>query len=127
MPSLVVGSDKRDVVEGKRSAERLVRTSVVHVVALNALVHNAESAADHGCAGTGQVIGKTDTRTESRPVIRHQALRNSVLPGDTEAVHVELIPSGSDSGWCPGRAAAVRCDRVAADRAVAERELRWRI
>ena len=64
-------------------------TGVVHVVALNALVHDAEAAAHDRLAAAGQVIGEAEARTEVRPVIVHQALGNAVLSGDADAVQVE--------------------------------------
>jgi len=76
-------------------AERDVRAGVVHVIALNALIHHAETAADNGLAGAAQVVGKTDTRTEVRPVVVDQALRYAVLARDANAVQVELL---SDDG-----------------------------
>src|SRR5580765_2552608 len=51
-------------VEGDAQAERNVGTGVVHVVALDALVHCAKAAANYGLATASQVIGKADARTE---------------------------------------------------------------
>src|SRR5438046_1071654 len=51
-----------------------VWTGIVHVVALNALVHDGESTANDRLASTGQVISKAKMRTEGRPVVVHQAL-----------------------------------------------------
>src|SRR5580704_12707039 len=79
----------RDAVETHLQAERDVRTGVVHVVALNALIHDAESAADNGLAGSSDVIGEPDARTESSPVVVDQALGNAVLAGDANSVQVE--------------------------------------
>ena len=88
-------------------AERNVRAGVVHVVALNALVHDAEAAANDRLAVAGQVIGKAETRTKVRPVIVHEALRNAVLFGDADAVQVERnagengIRAGAEAGAAP--------------------------
>src|ERR1019366_6020916 len=41
---------QKNVVEGDAGAERNVRPGVVHVVALDAFVHQAKSAADYGLA-----------------------------------------------------------------------------
>ena len=79
-----------------------IGTGVVHVVALNALVHDAESAADNSLAPASQIVGKAKTRTEGRPVIVHQTLWNAVLAGYANAVQVELL--GND--WIGARAEA---------------------
>src|SRR6185437_11442934 len=62
---------QRYAVEGDAQTERDVGAGVVHVVALDALVHCAEAAANHGLAAASQVIGKADARTEGGPVIVH--------------------------------------------------------
>src|SRR5271170_2051028 len=66
-----------------------VRTGVVHVVALNALVHDAESAAYNSLARPCEVISKAQPRTESGPVVVNQALRNAVLARNANAVQIE--------------------------------------
>src|SRR4029077_6568065 len=79
------------VVERNRCAEWNIGTGVVHVVALNALVHGAESAADDRLALARQVIGKAQTRTEGSPVVIHQTFWNSILARDANAVQIELL------------------------------------
>src|SRR5580704_12095746 len=74
---------------GDLQAERDVGSGVVHVVALNALIHDAEAATDDGLASTRQVVGKTQSGTKRRPVIAHQALGNSVLARDADSVQVQ--------------------------------------
>src|SRR5262249_24819997 len=70
-------------------AEGNVRTSVVHVAALNALVHDAETAAEHGLAVAEEVIGEANAWTEGVPVVVDEALRDPVLAGDADAVQVK--------------------------------------
>src|SRR5882757_1250437 len=70
-------------------AEWNVRTGIVHVVALNALVHQAETATNNGLASAGDVIGESDTRTERSPVIVHQAFWYAILTGNTNSVEVK--------------------------------------
>src|ERR1019366_7166584 len=80
---------QKNVVEGDAGAERNVRAGVVHVVALNAFVHQAKSAADYGLALAGDVIGKSNARTESGPVVVHQTLRDPIQTVDTHAVRIQ--------------------------------------
>src|SRR5207249_9008781 len=56
-----------DVVQGYVQTERDVWTGIVHVVALNAFVHNGESATNDRLATTGQVVSKAKPGTEVRP------------------------------------------------------------
>ena len=87
-------------------AERNVRPGIVHVVALNAFVHDAEAAANNRLAAAGQVIGEAEARTEVGPVIVHQTLGYAVLLGDADAVQVQRnasenrVRAGAESGLC---------------------------
>ena len=79
-----------------------VRAGVVHVVALDALVHHAEAAADNGLAAAGKVIGKADARTKRCPLIIHQTLGNSGrLTRDADTVQIELSASRLEIGLFP--------------------------
>ena len=85
-------------------AERHVSTGVVHVVALDALVHGANAAADYVLAAARQVIGETDARAERCPVVGHHAVRVAVHAGDANAIQIELEGAQCRrSGWCPDR------------------------
>src|SRR5438128_871924 len=83
-----------------------VWTGIVHVVALNALVHDGESAANDRLAATGQVVCKAEMRTEGRPVVVHQALGYSVLPRSPDSVQVQgnasedRVRAGAESRTC---------------------------
>ena len=79
-----------NVIQRRVHVARRVDGAVVHIVALNALVHGAKSTADYGFALAGQVIGESDAGAESSPVIVDQAGRNPVLAADANAVRVEL-------------------------------------
>src|SRR5258707_264204 len=99
-------------------AERNVRAGVVHVVTLNALVHDAATAANNGLATAGDVISEPDTRTERSPVIVYQALWYAVLAGNTNSVQIERNASENRvrteaQTWASGCAA--RVGRPAAD------------
>src|SRR5579859_912521 len=104
-------------------AKGAIWTGVVHVVALNALVHDAEAAADHGLASAGEVISKAQARTESGPVVVNQALGDAVLARNANAFQIERNASknriragaqtrtGGGAAWiraggCIGRTAA---------------------
>ena len=78
-----------DALEADVQTERNVRTGVVHVVALNALVHHAEAAADHRLAAARHVIGKTKTRTKGRPVVVHEPLRNTIFFRNADTIQVQ--------------------------------------
>src|ERR1017187_317989 len=62
---------KRNVVERYVRTERYVGAGIVHVVALDALVHCAKAAAENRLAGPGEIIGEADARTERCPVVVH--------------------------------------------------------
>ena len=46
-------------------------TRIVHVIALDAFVHDTEAAAYHGFAVSTDVISKPNARTKGEPVIFH--------------------------------------------------------
>src|SRR5262244_2582109 len=66
-----------------------VRTGIVHVIALNAFVHDAKSAANDCLATTGQVVSKAEPRTEGRPVVVHESPGYAVLSSDADSVQVQ--------------------------------------
>ena len=66
---LLIWIGKRHVIEVNAGGEGNVRSSIVHVVALDALVHDAESATDDGLAVSTDVIGKSDAGTKGEPVV----------------------------------------------------------
>src|SRR5206468_8791095 len=70
-------------------AERNIGTGIVHVVALDALVHDAKAAANNGLAPAVEVVGKAEARTEGSPVVIHQAFGHAVLAGNPDAIQVE--------------------------------------
>src|SRR5579864_757058 len=112
-----------DAVQVNLQAKRNVGAGVVHVVALDALVHDAEAAADDGLAGAREVIGKAEARTESGPVVIDKTLGNAVLAGDADAVGVKEDTSARENGVRAGGEArasgsATRIGRAAADRVV---------
>src|ERR1019366_5774915 len=83
------------------------------VVALDPLVHGAEAAAKDGLAIPGEVIGKTDTRTERRPVIVYETFRNPWgLARDAYAIQIKLI-SGQNGIRTGAQPRAARRNRVA--------------
>src|SRR5580700_5331259 len=85
-------------------AEGNVGSGVVHVVALNALVHDAKAATNDALPVAAEVVGETDTRTEVSPVVVHQALWNTVLLGNSNTVEVERnasenwVGAGAEAG-----------------------------
>ena len=95
-------------------AEWNVWSGVVHVVALNALVHDAEPATDNSLAAAAHVVGKSETRTKCCPVIVDQAFGHAVLARDTDAVEIEWnackdrIGAGTEAGAGSG-AARISC------------------
>ena len=84
------GVREGNVVQDRMRVERSIRGTVVHIVALNPFIHDAEPTADNRLALAGEVIGKSDTRSESCPVILDQTLRNTVHTTDPDAVLIEL-------------------------------------
>jgi hypothetical protein len=81
---------ERNVGQRGAGIKGSVRGPVVHIVALNAVVHDAKSAADDRLALAREVIGKTDAWPEGRPVVVGQTLGDSVLTSDPDAVFIEL-------------------------------------
>ena len=73
-----------DIVKGHAGRERLVRTNVVNVVALNTFVHCSKAAAQHCFVIAGEIISEADARTEVQPGILYQAARNTRLAGDAD-------------------------------------------
>src|SRR5207249_1522081 len=67
-------------------AERNIGTGIVHVVALDALVHDAKAAANNGLAPAVEVVGKAEARTEGSPVVIHQAFGHAVLAGNPKGL-----------------------------------------
>src|SRR5580693_4244543 len=100
----------RDAVQTDLQAEGDVSTGVVHVVALDAFVHDAESAADNGFAASRDVIRKAKARTKSGPMVVHEALRYTVLARNADAVQIERhasengIRAGTEAGTGGGAA-----------------------
>src|SRR5277367_750828 len=92
-------------------AERNIRTGVVHVVALNALVHDAESAADNRLAASREVPGKADARTKGIPMIVDEALRYAHLSRDADAVQIERN-AGKNRIGASAKSRAARADRA---------------
>src|SRR5712691_4944537 len=83
------GACQRDALEANVQAEGNIGTGVVHVVALNALVHGPEAAADHGLAAARHVIRKTYARTERRPVVVHEPLRNAIFFRNADPIQIQ--------------------------------------
>src|SRR5579872_386826 len=98
-------------------AERDVRTGVVHVVALDAFVHDTEAATNNRLAASTQIIGEPEPRTKVCPVIVHEALRYAVLSGNADAIQVERnasqnrVRAGAQTG-ADGRATRIGCARA---------------
>ena len=93
--SAAEGLERPTLFKRYRCAKRLVWTTVVHVVTLNAFVHDAEAAADDGLVIAGQIVSKADARAEvvsnnSSPC--HSECHSS---GDPDAVQIELRPRQS--------------------------------
>ena len=91
---------QKDVVEGDLSAERNIRTGVVHVVSLDTFVHDAVSTANHGFAVSAYVISEAKAWTEILPVIVTQPL--GIHRPHTDTIDIELawqcgIRAGSKS------------------------------
>src|SRR5256885_12781516 len=92
-------------------AERNVRTCVVHVVALDAFVHEAEAAAQNRFSAASKVIGKADARTEGCPMVVHKPLRYSVLSRAPDAIEVQRNRNASNCDlWIRPEAGAVWID-----------------
>src|SRR5204862_8288773 len=85
-----LGVGQQDIAESGAGTEGNVRTSVIPVIALDTLVHGTESAADHGLATSRHIIGESDTRTDSSPVIVYQTFGYAIFAVNANAVQVEL-------------------------------------
>src|SRR5207248_5118058 len=83
---------EKNIVDVQINVERTVGRGIVHVVALNSLIHGAEAAAEHSRAMPGHVEGKSYSWLEGVPSVVHQTLRNSVLSLDTDAIQVGRNP-----------------------------------
>src|SRR5271166_4171585 len=68
---------------------------VVHIVPLDALVHNPVSTADDGLSCTGHVIGKPKPRSKVCPRVVDATVGNRVNTADSDAVQIELL-TGED-------------------------------
>ena len=60
---------KGDVVQVGLQVERRIHSAVIHVITLDAFVHDSETAAENRLALTGEVISKSDTRSEIGPMV----------------------------------------------------------
>ena len=101
--------------------KRGIGSTVVHVVALNAFVHDAIATANYGFATAGQVVGKPETRPEVRPGIIGKSFGNSVLASDTYPVEVELVTLQRGDGACAQARASrsnLRICRIGPDRRI---------
>src|SRR5258708_7913544 len=58
-----------DTLEADVQAEGNIGAGIVHVVALDALIHDAKAAADNGLAAASKVIAEPEARSEGCPVI----------------------------------------------------------
>jgi len=90
-----VGTVVRIGQENTRGTQRVpkrgISGAVIHVVALNALVHQAIAAANNGLATTGKVVSKTKARPEIPPCIVGQPSGDSILASNAHPVQVERI------------------------------------
>src|ERR1700730_2416385 len=78
-----------DALEADVQAEGDIGAGIVHVIALDALIHDAKPATDNGFAAARKVISEPEARSEGCPVIIDQTLRNTVFLGNTDSVQVE--------------------------------------
>src|SRR5690242_4924583 len=81
-----LGNSKEDRVKSRAGAEWDICTSVVHIVALDALVHRSKARTYHRRTFAGQIVGKSHSRTKLSPVIVNHAMRNSGLTRDSDPV-----------------------------------------
>ena len=88
---LVLGSDRDTLLKFDARRKRNSSRVVVHVVALDALVHDAVAAPDHGLAIASYIIGKSKTRSEVRPRIVHAPFRNPANVADADSIQIELL------------------------------------
>src|SRR5262249_30246835 len=80
---------QEDIVHSRRRTEGYVAASVVHVVALNAVIRHAEAAANHGLACTAHVIGKPNTRSKSTPMILDKPLGGPACAVNPKSIGIE--------------------------------------
>ena len=92
---LVVRVREEHVRRSRLVGERRVQSGVVDVVALNALVEDANAAAENGLAASGQVIGKADARLPGEVAVLDVALRETIDAGFVNAVQIELLGSAA--------------------------------
>src|SRR5208283_144000 len=64
---------------------------VVHVIALDAFVHDAVATANDGLAVAVQIVGKANARLEVQPGIVNTAPGSTVLSAGRNAIDVELL------------------------------------
>src|SRR6266404_2108129 len=88
-----------------------VRASIVHIVALNPLVHDSESATDHGLPVACEVVSEAEARTEGCPVVVYEPLRYAILPGNPDTIQVEGN-AGENRVWTRAKSRAGRVDRT---------------
>ena len=86
-----MGSERDTLLKLMLAANGTVPALSVHVVALDAFVHDAVAAADHGLAIASYVIGKSKTRSEVRPRIVHTPFRNPANVADANSIEIELL------------------------------------
>src|ERR1700721_871688 len=68
-PGLEARVGEGDIVQCGAGIERSVRRPVVHVIALDAVIHHAKATSHYGFGLPCQVIGETDAWSESGPVV----------------------------------------------------------
>src|SRR5262249_39584180 len=81
---------QRNAVESGLQITRGIGGAIVHVVALNTLIHGGKSTADDCLAAASQVIGKTKAWPPIVPVVIYETFRNPVLATDPDSILVEL-------------------------------------
>ena len=88
----MTGIVKRDAVEGWVRIARGVHGTVIHIVALNAFVHHAESTAYDRLSLTGKVVSTAQPRPPIVPGVVDQTFGDSVYSADPDPVQIELYP-----------------------------------
>src|SRR6266567_1648238 len=90
------GVIQRYITEVNGGTERNVRAGVIHIVALDTLVHHAETAAQNRLTGARQIVGKSEPRTKRCPLGIDQPLGNASCGArNADTVQVELV-AGKD-------------------------------